>query len=124
MVISKDDVQLMIDNQTIVGSGNNVSIASIDLSGVIDLSIDFVITFNAATNNGARIEMYSSPIDPEFTIGSIDDPCDVGIVNNISGTKKGSFKFQHSPKYAKFKVVNLGNLAITACSIWATPQKQ
>ncbi len=117
----------MVSNQTIIAGGTYTSPSSLDLSGAISLEVSFKGTFNASTNAGARVEMFSDPTsaNSSFTVGANDDPLDSMDISQAAGyTKSKPAQFKCSSKYVKFKVTNLGNQSLTAVYVYATPQTQ
>lgn len=116
----------MVSNQTIAAGQSYISPASLDLSGAISLEVSFKGTFNASTNAGARVEMFSDPTsaNASFTVGTLDEPIDAMDILKVSGTKSKPAQFKCCSKYVKFKVTNLGNQSLTAVSVYALPQTQ
>ena len=67
----------LVSNQTITAGGTYVSPSSLDLSGAISLEIGFKGTFDASTNAGARVEIFSdiTGANSSFTVGTNDRTC-------------------------------------------------
>lgn len=116
----------LVSNQTITASGTYVSPSSLDLSGAISLEIGFKGTFDASTNAGARVEIFSdvTGANSSFTVGTNDDPVDAMDVSHVSGTKAKAAQFRCCSKYIKAKVTNLGNKSMTGVYVYAIPQTQ
>ncbi|MEN6293569.1 MAG: hypothetical protein ABFD07_16340 [Methanobacterium sp.] len=126
MVLSKTPTT-MISNQTIIAGGSYTSPNSLDLSGAINLEVSFVGIFNAATNAGAKVEMFSDVTgsNSSFTVGSHDDPIDAMDVAVAAGFSKGKpAEFKCCSRYVKFKVTNLGTQSITGVYVYAIIQAQ
>lgn len=126
MALSKT-VTTMISNQTIPANGSIVSTNSIDLSAAIDFEIGSIMKFNSSSNAGARVELYSDPsgANVNFSVGVNDEPLDAFDVSLKAGyTKSKSEQMKRCSKYAKVKVVNLGNQSITGVYIRAIIQTQ
>lgn len=117
----------MISNVTIVAGGNYISPSSLELSGAISLEVSFKGTFNASTNGGAKVEMFSDPTsaNSSFTVGTYDEPLDaMDVAVSAGNTKSKPAQFKCSSKYVKFKVTNLGNQILTGVYVYALPQTQ
>ena len=116
----------LVSNQTITAGGTYVSPSSLDLSGAISLEIGFKGTFDASTNAGARVEIFSDVTGANsfFTVGTNDDPVDAMDVSYVSGTKAKAAQFICCSKYIKVKVTNLGSKSMTSVYVYAIPQTQ
>ena len=126
MALSKT-VTALVSNQTCPASSSIVSSVSVDLAEAIDLEITSTMTFSSSTNAGARVELYSDPTgaNASFSIGARDEPLDAFDVQNAAGyTKNKAEQMKRCSRYAKVKVVNQGNQAITGITIRAIVQKQ
>jgi len=125
MALSKTPTT-MVSNQTIAAGSTYTSPSSLDLSGAISLEVSFKGTFNASTNAGARVEMFSDPTSANsgFSVGVNDEPIDAMDISHVSGTKSKPAQFKACSKYVKFKVTNLGNQSLTAVYVYALPQTQ
>lgn len=111
---------------TVAATSYSSASSGVDLSNAVDFAIGYQMTFAAGSTLGARIDLFGDPEGTalDFTIGSYDDPVDSGDIAADAGhTVKGIIQLNRSPKYVKAKVYNLDSVSITACSLWAIPQK-
>lgn len=116
----------VIDNQTIQEAASTLDAIGTDLSGCINLSIGFELTFSGSATKGATINMYTDPdgASQTFAIGTYHTPTWSMDIDLDAGHKvENGFIVPRVGKYVKFEIVNNDTAQdITGASLWVIPQ--
>lgn len=120
MTVSKDDPKItLLTGATALASGATPMTEKLTTSNAIQVGIEILCTFGAASKPG-RLDVYGSFDDINYTtfpIGSYE------MVLQASRVSRQEFAVVNFPPYLKFQLTNLDTtIDITAISIFAERQ--